>query len=152
MVARLPTASAQAARGLAPWLLTLAALGCGNDLAQVTGVVTVDGQPLRGGDNVRATVVYQPASGNGVTAIGNVGADGSYHLMSGSQPGATPGEYLVACTATQKIVGKDPNAAPTGKRITDPKYANPQTSGLQFIVQPGNNELNIALASPGHGT
>src|SRR5262245_11309935 len=49
-------------------LLFLALSGCGSKLAQVTGVVTVDGQPLRGGNDVRATVVFQPTTSAGTAA------------------------------------------------------------------------------------
>jgi hypothetical protein len=128
-------------------MITVGLIGCGPKLGEVIGVVTLDGQPLRGGDGVRATVVFQPVASGGVPAVGNVGREGEYRLSSGSQEGVAPGEYAVTCTASQKIVGRDPNAAPIAKRITDPKYANAATSGLQFTVQPGSNEFNIALES-----
>lgn len=121
--------------------------GCGSDLGQVSGTVTLNGEPLRGGNGVRATVVFQPLAAGGVPAVGNVGPEGEYSLFSGAKEGVVPGEYAVTCTASQKVAGRDPTAAPTGRRITDPKYGNPQTSGLQFTVQPGSNEFNIALAS-----
>ncbi|MEX2308584.1 MAG: hypothetical protein WD738_13365 [Pirellulales bacterium] len=135
----------------ARWLLVVSLLvpfsGCGNNLADVGGTVTLDGQPLRGGGGVRATVVFQPVSANSSGAVGIVDENGRYQLSTGSEEGAAPGDYLVTCSATQIIPSKQPGGTPSGRRITDPKYANAKTSGLQFTVQPGDNEFNIPLES-----
>jgi hypothetical protein len=125
--------------------VTVSAGGCGNDLAQVTGAVTVDGQPLRGGGDVRATVIFQPATGDGRVAVGLVNADGRYRLSSGSQEGVVPGDYVATCSAT-KLVTND-GGVTGGRRLTDPIYANIKTSGLKFTVQPGKNEFDLALHS-----
>lgn len=122
--------------------------GCGNGLARVSGKVTLDGQPLRGGDGVRATVVFQRADGTGVPAVGNVDGAGSYRLSSGSQEGVSPGDYVITCTASQKIPAKEPNGTPVGRRITDPKFADAATSGMRFTVEPGDNVFDIELVSP----
>jgi hypothetical protein len=126
--------------------LVLALSGCGNGLAQVSGVVTLDGQPLRGGNDVRATVHFQPTSGSGAAAVGLVDENGRYRLSSGSQEGVAPGEYVVTCSATQLVRSNDGHAA-GGRRITDPAYANAGTSGFKFTVAPGKNEFNLALNS-----
>jgi hypothetical protein len=121
--------------------------GCGNGLADVSGTVTLDGAPLRGGNDVRATVYFQPASGSGAAAVGILDESGRYTLSTGSEEGAAPGDYVVTFTATQIIPSKEPGGTPSGRRITDLKYANAKTSGLQFTVQSGNNEFNIPLES-----
>jgi hypothetical protein len=135
---------------VATWLAGVAALatlaGCGNDLGQVSGLVTLDGKPLRGGNGVSATVMFQPLGG-GVPGVGVVDGEGRYAITSGSQSGVKPGGYAVTCAATQLIPGKDGGAA-SGKGLTDPKYASAATSALQFTVQPGANEFNIDLQSP----
>lgn len=116
--------------------------GCGNGLAQVSGQVTLDGQPLRGGKgDVRVTIQFQPADGVGPTAIGLADENGNYTIATGSQNGIRPGEYFVACS--QSVLGKpmSPDATP------DRKYANTKTSGLKFTVEPGQNEINIPLDS-----
>lgn len=128
-------------------LFVLTVSGCGSGLARVSGVVTLDGQPLRGGNGVRATVYFQPASGTGAAAAGILDENGKYSLSSGSQRGVAPGEYLVTCMATQIIPAKDPGGTPSGRRITPQKYANARTSGFQLTVQPGNNEFNLPLTS-----
>jgi hypothetical protein len=128
-------------------LITLAILsGCGSDLGQVTGVVTLDGQPLRGGGDVRATVYFQPVSGTGTTASGLLNESGKYNLSSGSQKGVAPGEYVVTVSATQLV--RSPSGGPAGgKRITDPSYANASTSGFKCLVEAGQNEYDLALNS-----
>jgi hypothetical protein len=126
--------------------------GCGDGLAQVSGQVTLDGQPLRGGTgDVRVTVQFQPADGVGTTAIGLADEDGNYTLGTGSKDGIPPGEYLVTCTASE-LVRTNPSAAPSSRRITDPKYANANTSGLSVSVAPGNNNFDIPLQSAGKAT
>jgi len=124
----------------------MVANGCGNDLAQVTGVVTVDGQPLRGGGDVRVTVIFQPSTGNGRVAVGLANADGEYRLSSGSEQGVVPGDYVVTCSAIELV--RTPGGGAAGARaITDPSYANSRTSGFRFTVQPGKNEFDLALDS-----
>ncbi len=127
-------------------LVALVLSGCGSDLGQVTGVVTLDGQPVRGGNDVRATVYFQPMSGGGAAAIGLLDENGQYRLCSGSQEGVAPGEYAVTFSAMQLVRTKDGNAA-GGRRITDASYANARTSGFKFTVAPGQNEFDLALNS-----
>ncbi len=123
--------------------------GCGSELAQVSGVITVDGQPLRGGaGDTRVTVEFQPANGIGSAAIGLADENGAYTLGTGAKSGIPPGEYLVTCSASRLIPSPNGLGAAGARRITDPKYANAKTSGLSFTVQPGKNEYNIAIASP----
>jgi hypothetical protein len=114
--------------------------GCGNGLAQVSGLVTLDGQPLHGGKgDTRVTVQLQPADGVGATAIGLADENGNYKIATGSQAGIKPGEYYVSCSVSTLGVGGP---------MADPKFANTKTSGLKLSVQPGKNEYNIPLQSP----
>jgi hypothetical protein len=122
--------------------------GCGNGLAQVSGQVTLDGQPLQGGNgNVRVTIQFQPANGVGSTAIGLADENGNYTLATGSKDGIPPGDYVVTCSASELVQAKGSSAAGGSRQISDPKYANANTSGLKFTVQPGKNEFNILLES-----
>jgi hypothetical protein len=123
--------------------------GCGNGLAQVSGQVTLDGQPIRAGaGDVRVTVQFQPVDGVGSTAIGLADENGIYSLATGSQDGIPPGDYLVTCTASELLPAAAGSSARGSRRISDPKYANAKTSGLSFSVQPGKNTFNIPLMSP----
>ncbi len=127
---------------------SLLTTGCGNNLSQVTGVVTLDGQPLKGGSGVHATVFFQPVSKAGTAAVGVVDKNGVYKLSTGSQSGITPGEYLVTYSASQIIPSATPGGTPSGKRISNPKYASAKTSGLRFEVKEGENEFDISIDSP----
>ncbi len=128
-------------------LLLAAVGGCGNGLARVSGQVTLDGQPLRADSDTRITVQFQPASGTGPSGVGLVDQNGSYSLSTGSQNGLPPGDYVVACSASQLVKVAGSNVAQGARRITDPKYDNPASSGLKFTVQSGKNEFNIPLQS-----
>jgi hypothetical protein len=113
--------------------------GCGNGLAQVSGQVTLDGNPLRAGKDVaRVTVQFLPADGQGANGVGLADENGVYRIGTGSQFGVRPGDYLVTC-----FVSPLDRASPTA----DPKFGNAKTSGLRFTVQPGKNEFSIPLQS-----
>jgi hypothetical protein len=128
-------------------MLCIALCGCGSGLADVSGQVTLDGQPLHGGNgDTRVTVQFLPATGTGTTAIGLADENGNYTLRTGSQAGIPPGEYLAICTAAQ-IVSSPTGGAPGGRRITPEKYASARTSGFKFTVEPGRNEINLAMSS-----
>jgi hypothetical protein len=121
-------------------VVLLALGGCGNGLSQVSGQVTLDGQPVHGGKgDVRVTVQFQPADGVGANAIGLADEEGNYKVATGSQIGIRPGDYFVTCSVS--TLGR-------GGPVADPKYANAKTSGLRFTVQPGKNEFKIQLQSP----
>lgn len=83
-----------------PWLLAVVlVIGCSKGdlpLAQVEGVVLLDGQPL-----ANATVEFQPEEGaaKGRPSIGETGADGKYKLrFSRDQWGAAIGRHKVLIT------------------------------------------------------
>jgi hypothetical protein len=120
--------------------------GCGNSLASVAGKVTLDGEPIRGGEDVRATVYFNPAGSGGVAAVGLVDENGEYRLATGSEAGVPPGEYKVTFTAAQ-LVRNAAGGAPGGKRISPPRYAVADTSGLSFTVEPGSNTYDLVLSS-----
>ena len=128
--------------------MCLSLSGCGNGLAKVSGQVTLDGQPLRGGNgNVRVTVQFQPASGVGSTAIGLADENGIYILGTGSKTGIPPGEYFVTCSAQELVPTKTAQNMNGVRQVTDAKYANAKTSGLKFTVEPGKNQFDIPLQS-----
>ncbi len=128
-------------------MLTLACAGCGSDLAVVTGRITLDGKPLQADGDVNGTVSFQPASGQGTVGYGFIDEDGSYQVASGSKSGLAPGEYVVTCTASQMLPAARPGLPPTPKRITPKQYASAADSGLRFTIQPGDNEIDLALKS-----
>ncbi|NQT37842.1 MAG: hypothetical protein HQ581_10155 [Planctomycetes bacterium] len=122
-------------------LLALAAgltVGCGSDLAEVTGTVSLDGGPLDSG-----TIVFQgPDLPQGV---GQIGEDGSYRISTGTQRGLPPGQYRVTVTAYKTRTGRDEQEAPIPEFLTPVRYNNPETSGLTADVEPGGNRFDFTL-------
>jgi hypothetical protein len=125
-------------------LVALALLaGCGDGRYPVHGRVTYkDGSPLTEG-----SVVGEMDKGETrVMARGNVKSDGTFSW--GTQrpdDGAEPGKYRVvvlprAVSEYEASQGKLPDV--------DRKFSNPQTSGIDFEVKPGKNELNITVTKP----
>jgi hypothetical protein len=118
--------------------------GCGNGLSQVTGTVTLDGQPLTAGENgARVTVQFFPASGVGPNGVGVVDESGYYKIGTGSQFGVPAGEYNVTCSVGFNL----PPGSTAKPRGADPKFSNAKTSGLRFTVEPGKNQFDIPLTS-----
>ncbi len=129
---------------LAAWATCLS--GCGSGLSDVSGAITLDGQPVQARDGVTATVMFQPLAG-GPPAVGKLDAEGRYHIATGSQSGLTPGEYAVTC-AINKVIPSTNGGAASAKGMSDPKYSDSKTSGFSFTVKPGSNEFDLALESP----
>ena len=127
---------------VSPWVT-----GCGSDLASVSGTVTLDGQAISGGPELRATVYFSPAEGSGASAVGYLDSSGQYTLSMGSTEGIRPGNYVVAISATKLIPARTPGGMPGGQLITPRKYSNARVSGLQAAVQSGSNTVDFALSS-----
>jgi hypothetical protein len=128
-------------------LLTAAATGCfGPNAASVSGTVTLDGQPLAGGN-----VSFHPDGGSGAPAYGQSDANGRYSLSTGSDTGLAPGMYVAVVVATKEP--PQPYDAKGGEippiPITPAKYADVSTSDLRVEVKAGRNDIPLALQSPG---
>src|SRR5438046_2540522 len=115
-------------------LACAALVGCGaggEQLAPVTGQVTVDGAPLTTG-----SVTYHPDAEKGNNTphipIGTLDPDGRYKLVSATKAGAPPGWYKVTVTAQGPIDAKNPYAPP--KHLINPKFSDASTSGLEIEV------------------
>jgi hypothetical protein len=133
-----------------PMLAALAFLagvaGCGSGRYPVNGrVVYEDGSPLTEG-----MVVGETTGGEArVMAQGSVRSDGTFSW--GTQrpgDGALPGKYRVvvlprAVGELEASQGKVPDV--------DPKFSKPETSGIDFEVKAGRNELNITVTKPQQG-
>lgn len=118
------------------------AVGCGgSDLARVTGqVARSDGTPLVG-----ATVTFK-ATDPAVTArpSGQTDEAGRFELrFDEDRLGAPPGEYRVTVS---EALGDDMDAPP--KPTIDRKYSSFERSGLEYTVESGHNEFEIAVDPP----
>lgn len=136
----------------APFVLLLCAvcLGCGGeakDAYRVTGTVSFRGQPLPGGyvtfvsDTVAPVRCVIDEQGN-YTAMVPAGSSQVAILV------ALPGGQDTAASATQAPDGQlqvAPETRASGPKIPA-KYENHRTSGLQFDVQPSEeNHFDIPL-------
>ena len=134
--------------------LILACAGCDNTNpsgnAIVQGTVTIDGVLATHG-----TVTFFPQP-DGPVAIGQIHSDGSYSLRTGLGNPTKPdsakiqaGDYV----ATVMVMGDPVEGAASaeggpplaGPRLTALKYADKQTSGLEFSVKPGRNVFVLKL-------
>lgn len=140
------------ALGLAAVLL--GGTGCGGSrppMARVSGVVRVDGKPLSTG-----RVTFWPSSGR--SAAGWIEEDGSFVLGTFTEDdGAFVGRHRVTVTpATRTPSGPpdfDRDGTPQGwpRSPIQPRYSNPEASGLHYDIRPGSNRFEIDLDSKARG-
>ena len=118
--------------------------GCGKpehpEVGRVSGVVTLDGQPLP-----EATVMFQPT--NGRASIATTDSAGKYSLIYlDGVPGAKLGEHKVIIRT--EIPGED-GQPPIAKEKLPKKY-HEQTE-LTAEVKPGSNTFDFPLTSQAGG-
>jgi hypothetical protein len=128
-------------------LTALAAYGCsGNDVGPcepVSGIVTLEGQPLRG---VVGSVDFVPdrTQGNNSTFIahGTLDGQGRYKLSTRGKAGAPPGWYKVVVSATPPGADRD-----SARLAVHPRYAAESTTPLTREVvadaPPGAYDLKL---------
>lgn len=138
--------------------LMLPACGSKNNLKieKVSGVVTLDGQPL-----ADAFVYFTPV-GDGVPAFGKTDAQGVYQLQtaSGSIGGTTVGNYKIhfqheIVIKPEEVVtkinedGEEVEVVEEGETENDlpAKYCDPETSGFTKEVVKGKNTFDFNLES-----
>jgi hypothetical protein len=126
--------------------LTVTVLGCGPsgpETAEVTGLVTFNGQPLPD-----AAVVFTPD--NGRLASGVTDSEGRFELSTfGENDGALIGKHIVTITANASYIPTmwpDPPAPPPKGPKIPARYGSPGQSGLEADVKSGGpNELTFEL-------
>ncbi len=117
----------------------------------VTGVVTLNGQPLP-----YASLRFIPTDATGSESSGITDEKGAYKLqtlLGEANAGTTPGAYKVAieCYGEEETgkthTDEDGNEVKETKEVSllDRKYADPETSGLTAEVKSGKNEINFDL-------
>lgn len=124
---------------LTGFVLTLASAGCGGDWGTVSGTVTLDKVPLKGG-----MITFHPATpGDGTTAYGEI-HDGAYTIRTGQKSGLKIGLCRVTVSAST-IPREGTNEA--AKLLTPVKYSRPETSKLEADVKAGSNVFPFDLTS-----
>ena len=126
-------------------LLFLIATGCGRRVAlvPVAGRVTLDGNAI-----VNASILVQP--GAGPAARGVTDGDGRFALSTyGEQDGAIPGPAVVSISRYERVAqaAADEGEPPLGKNLLPARYADPATSGLRAVIEPGMAPLKFPLSS-----
>ena len=135
-------------------MIALVALGCGGQgkIAPVSGMVTLNGKPVKD-----VAVTFQPMvtdtnNAPGPSAFGVTGADGRYtvKLITGEGNGATVGKNQVRFSA---YVPPDPDPNYDGPAKTKPSVQIPSRyysdSKIEFDVPPkGTSAANFELTSP----
>jgi hypothetical protein len=118
--------------------LLVLACGCGGtDLGQVTGKVTMNGQPL-----ANVEVEFQPAD-NGRPSSGVTNAEGVYELQFSSQEkGALIGEHTVRINAAEGGDGDD-EENPAKPTVIPAKYNTQST--LKKTVNSGQQTIDFDL-------
>ena len=138
----------QAARILACGLVVVLVAGCGNKpklppMAEASGIVTLDGQPL-----VRGMVQFLPDTAKGTQgppASGPISPDGHFTLQIAGVSGALVGWHKVAVESRKDV---DLNKESWAPSLIPEKYSNPNQSGLAFEVKAGqHNEYKLELSS-----
>jgi hypothetical protein len=108
--------------------------GCGDKLPPLTSVagkVTVDGQPLTGGQVGLSPDKESSPDTPALMCVGTIDSSGNYKIYTSGKAGVPLGKYKVAVT---------PSMVPSGGGMPAPfdrKYTNPKTSGLIIQVVEG---------------
>ncbi|NUQ64626.1 MAG: carboxypeptidase regulatory-like domain-containing protein [Pirellulales bacterium] len=128
-----------AASSLLAGLGALLLNGCGStgpELAAVSGIVTLDGQPLAG-----ATVEFQPPKGSPSTGVTD--SSGAYRLAyTARKQGAMLGKHSVRITFVAEKTDAEGNSV-ASPQLLPPKYN--RNSELTAEVKPGSNKLDFQL-------
>jgi len=123
-------------------------IGCGDseELGQITGTVTVNGEAVTNG-----SIVYENR-GRSISVRTNFDDAGQYHVRTYDRDGLPPGTYQVAVSSTRigngdsPFVGGTSEQAPpaTGPAIPE-VYSKVGTSRLSAEIEVGKNVENFDL-------
>ena len=115
-------------------------LGCGDGgpkIVPVSGIVTIDGQPLTYGHVQVLPSGWRPASGR-------IGGDGRFTLTTtAANDGCAVGTHPVAILASESLTPE------TMKWHAPQKYADSKTSNLTVTITGPTDDLKIELKSDG---
>jgi hypothetical protein len=114
--------------------------GCANELASVSGQVTLDGQPLPSGAN--GGVVFHPPSGS--PSYGVVNGEGKYRVKTGSTSGLRPGHYQVTLTLLSPLPPRLPDGTQKpGQVLSAPALNELGNGAMEIDVRRGANVVNV---------
>ncbi len=139
-------------------LLTIPALGCGDDsgvgkTVPVSGKVFLEDTPWTAKTTI---VLFKPDTSKGNTSpfepTGTVDAAGTYTLTTKGKNGAPPGWYKVIVTAREEAAPEHAKLPkqhrPVARSLLPAKYGQAETSGLSIEVvenpAPGAYDLKLS--------
>ncbi|QEL15936.1 hypothetical protein [Limnoglobus roseus] len=140
MACSLPTGPARLTAGGALVVVFLSLVGCsdgGPKVVPVSGIVTIDGQPLTYGHIQVLPTGWRPASSR-------IGSDGRFMLTTTvSGDGCAVGTHPVAILAGESI------STEATKWHAPKKYADSKTSNLTVTITGPTNDLKVELTWSG---
>jgi hypothetical protein len=125
-------------------LLALAA-GCGPNLAQVSGKVTYNGEPVKGG-----TLIFSPVSESqnspGRPGSAEIQQDGTF-VVTTERPrdGAVVGRHRITFTPPPQELTQEQRTDPT-YIAPPPPYMDVQPREAEVEIKSGSNTIEIQLA------
>jgi hypothetical protein len=123
--------------------LLVVSSGCGSsgpELGQVTGTVTLDGQPVP-----RASITFAPAE-KGPSSLGGTNKDGRYKLLYNTdRQGAVLGKHNVTIRSLEQDTDEDGKSSGPAPVKVPAKYS--QAGELTAEVKAGSQEVNFELNS-----
>lgn len=137
----------------AVWVMAVALAGCGPTpppTGTVSGLITYKGQPVTAG-----TVTFRNDD-KGLVAGMRLDSEGRYELRYAGGKKIPVGDYGVVISPPEPYL---PNAAelataaasadaappPVASPVIPKRYRSPQTSGLNFTVNPGPNTFDLDM-------
>lgn len=121
-------------------ILAASLAGCSVDQEGVSGVVTLDGQPLS-----KAEVVFTPTEG-GRPATAMTNESGKYDLVyTIDQRGAPAGEYIVRIRTATTTTGEDGRDVQSPEQV--PANYNQQSELIVEVKEGASNQFDFDLES-----
>jgi hypothetical protein len=114
-----------------------AAAGCSRP-SSLSGVVTLDGQPLP-----EAAVLLIPQEEGAETVVGSTNQDGRFVITPAAGKAIAYGMYKVIVSKREKLTQAQINAFVTPKELLPPKYSDRSQTVLEVKV---NSAKDIELA------
>ena len=123
-------------------VLSLAGCGEGSGRVEVTGSVTLDGQPLDSG-----LINFRPAEGHSAASSGGGIVDGGFELPG--EKGLQPGKYRVTIQAFRKTGRMFPQVDPGGPQMPEqvPIEFNEADQLEATVVAGGENHFEFQLTT-----
>ncbi len=131
-------------------LAVMCLTGCGSDgpdLSDVSGKVTIDGQPVPG-----VVLTFVPETTGGSPSYGKTDASGQYRLMfTATKYGAMPGSHRVEMNITKMSKDELAEMRAAGEEVPEQNVQIPrqyrQSGALTATVNSGRTEIDFALTS-----